>query len=132
MKLTKVTKLPQSGEGTIHEVPRLRTKVKPHLYQFVRFLDIVIFYTSFTDEVDKSDRIAAEWRRHHARSTAPAHKSWGTDKGVDNARALLDIYSLGIRVGLTAGALTVVNFLAGQVSRPRALDSIKYFQIKAQ
>ena len=36
MKLTKVTKLPQSGEGTMHEVPRLRTKVKPHLYQFVR------------------------------------------------------------------------------------------------
>ena len=27
MKLTKVTELPQSGEGTMHEVPRLRTKV---------------------------------------------------------------------------------------------------------
>ena len=28
MKLTKVTELPQSGEGTMHEVPRLRTKVR--------------------------------------------------------------------------------------------------------
>ena len=27
MKFTKVTKRPQSGEGTMHEVPRLRTKV---------------------------------------------------------------------------------------------------------
>ena len=26
MKLTKVTISPQSGEGTMHEVPRLRTK----------------------------------------------------------------------------------------------------------
>ena len=59
MKLTKVTEWPQSGEGTMHEVPRLRTKVG------------------------------------------------GPDKGVDNARGLLDIYSLGIRVGLTAGAITV-------------------------
>ena len=28
MKSTKVTELPQSGEGTMHEVPRLRTKVR--------------------------------------------------------------------------------------------------------
>ena len=28
MKLTKVTISPQSGEGTMHEVPRLRTKVR--------------------------------------------------------------------------------------------------------
>ena len=28
MKLTKVTESPQSGEGTMHEVPRLRTKVR--------------------------------------------------------------------------------------------------------
>ena len=59
MKLTKVTDSPQSGEGTMHEVPRLRTKVG------------------------------------------------GADKGTDNARGLLDIYSLGIKVGLTAGLLTV-------------------------
>ena len=37
MKSTKVTELPQSGEGTMHEAPRLRTKVEPHLYQFLRF-----------------------------------------------------------------------------------------------
>ena len=42
------------------------------------FMEVVIFDTSFTDEVDKSDRVAAEWRRHHARSTAPAHKSEAT------------------------------------------------------
>ena len=28
MKLTKVTISPQSGRGTMHEVPRLRTKVR--------------------------------------------------------------------------------------------------------
>ena len=50
MKSTKVTELPQSGEGTMHEVPRLRTKVR------------------------------------------------GPDKGIDNARGLLDIYSLGNKV----------------------------------
>ena len=77
MELTEATKLPQSGAGTMQEVPRLRTKVKPHLYKFYDFLEIVIFHTSFTDEVDKSDHFAAEWRRHHARSTAPAHKSRG-------------------------------------------------------
>ena len=28
MKSTKVTDLPQNGEGTMHEVPRLRTKAR--------------------------------------------------------------------------------------------------------
>ena len=78
MKLAEVTMLPQSGAGTMQEAPRLRTKVKPHLYKFCDFLEIVIFHTSFTNEVDKSDYFAAEWRRHHARSTAPAHKSEGS------------------------------------------------------
>ena len=66
---------PQSGEGTMHEVLRLGTKIKPYLYQFMFFMKIVTFDTSFTVEVDKSDRVAAEWRRYHARNTVPAHKS---------------------------------------------------------
>ena len=35
MKLTEVTKLPQSGAGIMHEVPRQSTKVEPHLYKFL-------------------------------------------------------------------------------------------------
>ena len=58
---------------------------------FYDFLEIMIFYTSFTDEVDESDHFAAEWRRHHARSTAPAHKSEGGS-------------SIGMQTVLTASA----------------------------
>ena len=32
------------------------------------------FHTSFIDEVDKNDQMDAEWRKHHARSIALAHK----------------------------------------------------------
>ena len=38
-------------------------------------LEIVISDTSFTDELDKSDQVAAEWRRRHIRSPQPAHRS---------------------------------------------------------
>ena len=41
-------------------------------------METVTFDTSFTDETDKSDQVAAEWRRYHPRSTAPAHKSEAT------------------------------------------------------
>ena len=40
-------------------------------------VEIVFFYTSFTDEVDKRDHLATEWRRYHARSTAPVSKRGG-------------------------------------------------------
>ena len=48
---------------------------------YEKFKETVIFHTNFTGEVVKSYRIAAEWRRHHARSTAPAHKSGGYRRG---------------------------------------------------
>ena len=78
MKLTKGPDSPQSGEGTAHDVRSLRTKVKRRLEQFVHFYENMIFDTSFTDEVDKSTRFAAEWRRYHARSLQPATKSEGS------------------------------------------------------
>ena len=47
MKSTKVAKRPQSGEGTMHEVPRLRTKVKRLLYQVLHFYRNCNFWYEF-------------------------------------------------------------------------------------
>ena len=37
MMSTKVATWTQSGEGTMHGTPHLRTKVERHFYQFVQF-----------------------------------------------------------------------------------------------
>ena len=115
MKPTEVTDWPQSSEGTMHEVPRLRTNVKRHLYQFIPFYDFLFSVRVLLLKSTKVTELPQSGEGTMHGTPRLRTKLRGADKGADKPRPLEDIYSLVYILGQAVGPLTT---LASWPARP--------------